>query len=376
MMESTSKKRIIVGLSGGVDSSTTAAILKKEGWDVIGVMLKLYEEEPRNNATKCNIGCCGIRGVEDARAVSRQLDIPLYVLNYQKIFRETVINNFIDEYRAGRTPNPCVVCNEQVKFGKLLREAAAMGIDCIATGHYARIEYDSVSKRFLLYRGNDPYKDQTYFLWVLNQSQLRRTKFPLGKMRKTEVRHLAKEMGIRVHSKPGSKEICFVPDNDYRNFLKKNVREPEHKGHIVDIDGKVLGTHSGISRFTVGQRRGLGVSASRPLYVVRIDPEKNEVVVGEQSVVWNRGVEVDHLNLISCEKIESPMEAEVKVRYNMKPVKSVLYPNERPDTIRVEFAEPVRAATPGQSAVFYQGDLVVGGAVIRSSIPLEKTSAC
>ncbi len=347
-------------MSGGVDSSVVAGILKREGFDVIGVTMQIWQESQRDPR---HAGCCSLGAVEDARRVASILEIPHYVVNFKDQFRRAVIDEFVSEYAAGRTPNPCVTCNREVKFEELSNKARELGCDALATGHYARIEFDEGRGRYVLRRALST-KDQSYALYTLSQEQLARTMFPLGAMGdKHETREMAKEFGLPVALKPDSQEICFVSEaGGYREFLKANKPEMFEPGELVDTSGKVVGRHEGVASFTVGQRRGLGVAAAKPLYVVQLVPSENRVVVGEKDALLQRDVLLDGVVWSAADPGDAPMRVEAKVRYNMAPRAAVLTSD--PEA-RIVFDEPVHAVTPGQTAVAYEGDTVVAGGTIR-----------
>jgi tRNA-uridine 2-sulfurtransferase len=360
------KERIVVGMSGGVDSAVTAALLLEQGFEVIGVTMLIWNPPGMDRAEQG--GCCGLGAAEDARRVAARLGIRHYVLDFQEIFYDTVIRNYADEYRAGRTPNPCIRCNEFVKFGALLRRAEQLGADRVATGHYARVRWDEESRRWLLLRGKDARKDQSYALYRLKQEQLARTLFPLGEMDKGRTRGLAAELGLPVANKPDSQEVCFVPDNDYPAFLAQLVPESRREGEVVDPEGRVLGRHEGVAGFTIGQRKGLGVASSRPLYVTMIDPSVNRLTVapGDHPSLFAREVAAADANLIVVKEPGGSCSVTAKIRYNMpdRPASLAVVGEDR---LRVTFDEPQRAVTPGQAVVCYDGEVVVGGGVIESA---------
>ena len=340
-------------MSGGVDSSVTAALLLNQGLEVEGVTMKLTA------GLCCDIG--------SAQAVCHRLGIPHRMLDAQEAFSRDIVGDFISEYGHGRTPNPCIKCNDLVKFSLLLRYALSNGFDHLATGHYARIEQDRQSSRFLLKKGIDEGKDQSYFLYRLTQDQMKSVLFPLGNLRKTEVRALARELALPAAERPESQEICFVPDNDYRAFLKAHGPESLQSGEIVMTDGKVVGKHDGIAFFTVGQRRHLGVAAGERLYVVRIEPDTNRVVLGKLPELQTSGMVVGDLNLFGKDERPFPWNVQVKIRYRSPFVPATL---ESPvhDQVRVVFAHPVTGVCPGQAAVFYDDDTVVGGGTIIGQV--------
>lgn len=344
-------------MSGGVDSSVTAVLLKEEGYEVIGVTMKIWER------SKDWGGCCGLGSIEDAKKVANRLGIPHYVLNFRDIFREKVIANFCEEYREGKTPNPCIRCNQYIKFDALLKKAEKLGADYIATGHYARIEYDSRRKRYLFMKGVDQRKDQSYVLYVMTQEQLKRTLMPLGNLTKDRVRQIAKEKDLPVATKPESQEICFIPDNNYGEFLREYI--PEGKsGPIVNKEGKVIGEHQGIIFYTIGQRKGIGIAAKEALYVIAIDKENNTIVVGKEKDVYGNELIAEDVKFI-IEELKEPFRAEAKIRYLHQASSAMVYPLDG-NKLKVEFDGPQWAITPGQAVVFYDGDIVIGGGTIIS----------
>lgn len=353
----------MVAMSGGVDSSTAAALLKEQGYEVIGVTLEIWPLDVPPPPGE--IGCCSLSAVEDARRVANLLGIPHYVLNFRSVFQEKVIDYFISDYLSGRTPNPCIACNRFIKFEALLRKALALGMDYIATGHYARIFYDKERRRYLLAKGRDPNKDQSYVLYTFTQEQLARTLLPLGEYTKDEVRKMAQEYGLPVAWKSESQEICFVTVGDYREFIRERARVPIRPGPILDVKGRVLGQHRGLPYYTVGQRRGLGVALGRPVFVVALDPRRNAVIVGNEEDLLQSKLRSRDNNYILWD--EPPLEVEVKakIRYRSPEAAALLRP--QPHRVaEVEFKEPQRAVTPGQAVVYYQGDLVVGGGTIMA----------
>ncbi|MEJ5250932.1 MAG: tRNA 2-thiouridine(34) synthase MnmA [Chthonomonadetes bacterium] len=358
------KPLVAVAMSGGVDSSVAAALLVQQGYRVVGITLQIWQEsqtDPRH------AGCCSLGAVVDARRVARILGIPHYVLNFREKFAQTVIADFITEYRRGRTPNPCVQCNRYVKFDAFLQKADEVGAQFIATGHYARIQYDEKSGRWLLLKAVSREKDQSYVLFPMTQAQLSRTLFPLGDLpSKTETRTLAKQLGLPVADKPDSQEICFVAEaGGYRQFLLNRVPDSVRPGEIRDVHGNVLGRHPGIAFFTIGQRRGLGISGHKePLYVVDIDVENNVVIVGTEEHLYCRRFLVEDVNWIAVDRLAKPLAVEARIRYNMPEAPATILPTESATCVEVEFAQPQRAITPGQAAVFYRGDVVVGGGTI------------
>jgi len=353
--------RVVVGMSGGVDSSATAALLLQQGYDVVGITLKLW---PQDCVSRAEDKCCGPQAVMDARAVCDQLGIPYYLIDESAEFQRKVIQYFADEYKAGRTPNPCVMCNQNLKFGRLLERADQLGAQYIATGHFARVEPSPDGTRLLLKRGRDSHKDQSYFLFSLRQDQLARTLFPLGEKTKTDTREVARQCELKTADKEESMEICFVPDNDYGGFLEQANLAKKHRGEIVDLRGQVLGMHDGIEFYTIGQRKGLGISAPKPLYVVELDAAANRVVVGDESALARERFEVDRCNWIAYATPPATIEATVRIRYHHPgtPATITLLPG---GGASVRLHAPQRAVTPGQAAVFYDGETVLGGGWIR-----------
>ncbi len=356
------KTRVLIGMSGGVDSSAAAALLLEQGYDVVGVTLKLW---PQDCVSRAEDKCCGPQAVMDARSVCHKLGIPYYLIDEAQEFQKQVIQYFADEYKAGRTPNPCVMCNQKLKFGTLITRANQLGADLIATGHFARVER-TASGRTLLRKGRDPRKDQSYFLFSLRQEQLARALFPLGEMTKTDTRDLARECQLRTADKEESMEICFVPDRDYGGFLEASNLVTRHRGEIVTRDGVVLGHHDGIEFYTIGQRKGLGISTPRPVYVLELDPTTNRVIVGEDSELDKSEFIVDRCNWIPFESLEAPIEVSAKIRYNHPGTTATITPLPGHQA-HVSLHVAQRAITPGQACVFYQDDLVVGGGWITRS---------
>ena len=344
-------------MSGGVDSSATAALLIEQGYEVIGITLKLWPQDCVNRAED---KCCGPQAVTDARSVCDKLDVPYYLVDESADFQKHVIQYFADEYKAGRTPNPCVMCNQNLKFGRLIDRADQLGADFIATGHFARVEKNADGSRLLLKRGKDSRKDQSYFLFSLRQDQLARIIFPLGEKTKSDTRDVARHCNLKTAEKEESMEICFVPDNNYGGFLQSANLVQKHRGDIVDVHGHVLGQHDGIEFYTIGQRKGLGITTAKPVYVVELDAENNRVMVGDESALDRDEFVAARCNWHPFEKLTEPIEVTAKIRYNHPGAAATVTPLEN-NRVKVKLHSPARAITPGQAAVFYQDDLVVGG---------------
>ena len=364
-----SNDTIAVAMSGGVDSSTVAAMLHAEGHNVIGLTMQLWNQRRlaghEGMPESVQGRCCSIDDVYDARRVAETIGIPYYVVNHEERFERDVVRPFVEEYLSGRTPIPCSLCNNHLKFDRLLIVARQIGADRVATGHYAQVLLDEPAGRWLLKRPADRSKDQTYFLFGLTQEQLSRTMFPLGGMTKPEVRELARKHALVIAEKPDSQEICFVPSGDYKRFLDAYLAEQgepllETAGEMVTSDGKVIGEHSGIHNFTVGQRKGLGVATGSPLYVIQIKGDTRQVVVGNDEQLYSRTLRAHRVNLISVVELREPMRVTVKIRHKHQAAPAIIQ-STGPDEMLVTFDEPQRALTPGQAAVFYDGDTVVGG---------------
>jgi len=362
------KPTIAVAMSGGVDSSTVAAILQADGHPVVGLTMQLWNQRRlagREGMPEQVQGrCCSIEDVYDARQVAEQLGIPYYVVNHQERFERDVVRPFVDEYLSGRTPIPCSLCNNHLKFDQLLTTAQQIGADLLATGHYARVEYSEECRRWLLMRGRDLGKDQSYFLFGLTQEQLSRTRFPLGNMSKPEVRDLARHHGLALAEKPDSQEICFVPGGDYKRFIDAYLDEqggelPDTSGELVTTSGEVIGSHAGIHNFTVGQRKGLGVATGSPLYVIELRGDRRQVVVGGDEELRSRTLRAHRLNWIAFDTLDRPMRVKAKIRHRHEPADAEIRMDG--DCVHVTFAEAQRAITPGQAVVFYEADVVVGG---------------
>lgn len=354
------KEKVVIGMSGGVDSSVAAYLLKKQGYDVIGITMQVWQQDKEYEEKEG--GCCSLKSVEDARKVAYKLDIPFYVVNFKEIFKNSVIDYFVDEYMNGRTPNPCIVCNKFIKFDALLKKAMALGAQYVATGHYATIE--KLNGRYVIRKSEDDKKDQTYVLYNLTQYQLSHTLMPCGTYHKDKIREIAKEIGLKVYNKKDSVEICFIPDNDHGAFIKKQLPHKIKEGNFVDRKGNVLGKHKGIVYYTIGQRKGLGIALGRPMFVTDINPITNEVVLGSEEDIFKTELIAGDMNFIPFDKLQQPMEVEAKIRYSAKPSSAVIYPIEN-GKVKVVFRQKQRAITKGQSVVFYDGDLLIGGGVIN-----------
>lgn len=360
----TQKKKVVVGMSGGVDSSVAAYLLREQGYEVIGVTMQIWQKENEDVVSE-NGGCCGLSAVEDARRVAERLGIPHYVMNFRDEFQDKVIDYFMKEYLAGKTPNPCIACNRYVKWESLLRRSLQIGADYIATGHYARVA-KLPNGRYALQRSATAEKDQTYALYSLTQEQLAHTLMPVGEFEKAEIRRIAEEIGLSVAHKPDSMEICFVPDGDYAGFIRENSGREIAEGNFVTTDGTVVGRHKGITHYTIGQRKGLNLSMGKPVFVVAIRPETNEVVVGDNADVFTDRLICRGLNFMSVSDLRGDTPVLAKIRYNHRGAAATVRRTGQ-DTAEVVFDEPVRAATPGQAVVFYDGDYVLGGGTIESA---------
>jgi tRNA-uridine 2-sulfurtransferase len=361
---------VVVAMSGGVDSSVAAALLKEQGYNVIGVTMKTYDFDEVGGNVANETSCCGLGAMSDARAVAAQIGIPHYVVDFREAFSQRVIGNFVDEYLQGRTPNPCIICNREIKWGELLRKAEALGGQFLATGHYARVRFDTTRQRYVVSKAVNDAKDQSYALWGLSQAALSKTMFPLGNMAKTEVRDLARRFGLRTANKAESFEICFVADNSYERFLKERVPDLESRvsSGEIKMGDQVVGKHRGYPFYTIGQRRGIG-SFGKPVYVTEIEKESNTVHIGSQEELMRNGLTACQINMVSLSTVPEGMSVQVKVRYKDEASAATVY-SEEGSGIRVVFERAKRAITPGQSVVLYNGDDVVCGGVI------EKVLSC
>ena len=360
--------RVVVGMSGGVDSSVAAWLLKEQGYDVIGVTMQIWQDEDACSVEE-NGGCCGLSAVEDARRVAAVLDIPYYVMNFKDEFRNQVIDYFNAEYLNGRTPNPCIACYRYVKWEALLNRSLSIEAEYIATGHYARIE-QLENGRYALRRASVPGKDQTYALYNLTQEQLKRTLMPDGDYSKEQIRRFAAELGLQVADKPDSQDICFVPDGDYASFIEKTTGKKIPEGNFVTPEGKILGRHRGIIHYTVGQRKGLGLALGYPAFVLEIRPETNEVVIGTYEESLTRVLKADQLNFMAVSDLKEPRRVFAKIRYNHKGAWCTVEKTGE-DEITCVFEEPIRAVTPGQAVVLYDGEYVLGGGTIQRQFQEE-----
>ncbi|MDR0548018.1 MAG: tRNA 2-thiouridine(34) synthase MnmA [Deltaproteobacteria bacterium] len=351
-------RRVLLAMSGGVDSSTAGYLLKERGFAVTGAFMSLLANDPSDSAEK---SCCSLKDAEDARAAANKLDFDFFVFNFQRAFAREVIGRFAKAYATGLTPNPCLDCNRHLKFGLFRERATILNHDFVATGHYARVEFDADLNRFVLKKAVDPSKDQSYALYALTQAELAKTLFPLGEIPKTEIRSLAAALGLANANKPDSQDICFVQKGHYTDFLA-SLGPPPPPGDIVDLAGQVLGRHLGLHHYTVGQRRGLGLCRSTPWYVVALDPQKNQVVVGSEEDLAQERVLVQSVNLIALDQLTKPKTVMAKIRYRQKEIPAEISPTDQ--GLILTFKTPQKAVSPGQAAVFYEGETVIGGGVI------------
>jgi tRNA-specific 2-thiouridylase len=361
------KGRVLVAMSGGIDSSVTALMLHEQGYEVIGITMKTWDYAS-SGGTRKTTGCCSLDDINDARGLAVQLGFPHYILDIREEFGEYIIDNFVEEYLAGRTPNPCVLCNTHIKWDALLRRANQLDCEFIATGHYAQVREEN--GRSVISKGLDENKDQSYVLWGLKQESLKRTIFPCGQFSKPQIRQMAMDYGFEsIAKKAESYEICFIPDNDYRGFLKRKVEGLEEKvngGNFIDKQGKVLGQHEGYPFYTIGQRKGLGIALGKPAFVTAIHPETNTVTLGEEEDLFTQTMKIRDVNMVKYAQLDEPMEVLTKIRYKDRGAFSRI--EQEGNTVGVTFFEPVSAVTPGQSAVFYEGnDLVGGGFILRNA---------
>ena len=355
--------KIVIGMSGGVDSSVTATLLKKEGHELHGITLQLWRGDPKRGIEWYERACCK---ADVAREAAQKIGIPFTVINIQEEFEKEIIDDFCKEYLSGRTPNPCIRCNEKIKFGLLLKKARELGAERLATGHYARTDFNPAINRYILKKGVDSKKDQSYFLYRLNQEQLGSVIFPIGGLKKERVIEIAKEMGLPGAEGKESQEICFVTDaeeEDYRGFLEERMPEAKKTGEFVDTTGKVIGRHEGIAFYTIGQRRGLGIASGKRLYVVDIDAVNNRVILGDENELFKDELIAEDINLIAIERLAAPMDVFAKIRYRNPAVPAEIKPYDE-GKIKVKFKEPQRAIAKGQSVVFYDNDIVIGGGII------------
>lgn len=349
------KKRVLLGMSGGVDSSVAAILLKEQGYEVIGATMKLWESEDEQTEG----GCCNLSSTLDAKRVCDNLEIPHYTLNFKEKFKDCVIKNFIDTYNQAMTPNPCIQCNKHMKFNYFYKKALELGCDYIATGHYAKTEYSKKYNQYVLKKSNAGKKDQSYVLYNIPNEIISKVLFPLGEFKsKEEIRKIAEKYNLNVAKKPDSEDICFIPDNNYVGFLEKNSKYKQMPGNIVDKNGKILGKHNGLINYTIGQRKGLGISNATPLYVIELDKKKNQVIVGNEKDIYSNELFATDINYTLNIDIQDKIEVQAKIRYNAEAGSATLYPVDK-EKVKIQFNEPQRAITKGQSVVFYIDDIVL-----------------
>lgn len=364
MINQSKKKTVFVGMSGGVDSSVVAGLMKEQGHDVVGVTMCFNITHPNSKKPSC----CGVDGIEDARRAAQVLGIPHYIFNFAEDINHHIIDNFTSEYLNGRTPNPCVQCNRHLKFGSLFDKVRGLGADYLATGHYAKIKFNAARECFELKKGDDQFKDQSYFLYSIKKETLPHIFFPLGDMTKFQVRDLARKYGLANAEKPGSQDICFIPETGYKKFIEDRVgKEAMIQGPFKDEEGNIVGTHKGVAYYTIGQRDGLGIALGRPMYVYKIDKETNTVYVGNETRLLSKGLVADQINFVSAASPTEKIDIKVKIRYNSPEVEAQLTPN-TDGKVQVVFKTPQRSVTPGQSVVFYRDDVVIGGGIIEAPI--------
>lgn len=370
MLNNNNKKTVVVAMSGGVDSSVAAILLKNQGYNVIGATMKLWDFEQVGGNINHESGCCSLESFNDAREICVTHNIPHYILNFSHQFHSGVVEDFIDEYLSGRTPNPCVQCNTKIKWHTLIEKANELGANYIATGHYARTLYNQNSNRYELYRAVNKKKDQSYALWGIRQQSLAKTIFPLGELSKPQVRDLARNFQLNTAEKKESQEICFIPDNNYHRLLKSlhpDLEEKVANGEMVDTNGKSVGQHKGYPFYTIGQRKGLGGGFSEPFYVIDVNSQNNIITIGSEDALLSTTFIVDQVNLISIDELTNPIKAKIKIRYNDEGHSGTVYPAEN-EKLRIIFDKPQKSVTPGQSAVIFLDELVIGGGIIDKKI--------